>query len=73
MSAVILGIDPGLAALGFGFLRADGPSMTLVRYGVLRTKKRPGLPVGLMLVGPSGADQRLLDVAASVEALLAGA
>jgi aspartyl-tRNA(Asn)/glutamyl-tRNA(Gln) amidotransferase subunit A len=32
-----------------------------------------GLPVGLMLVGPSGADQRLLDVAASVEALLAGA
>lgn len=46
MSAVILGIDPGLAALGFGFLRADGPSITPVRYGVLRTKKRPGLPVG---------------------------
>lgn len=43
---IVLGLDPGLAALGYGLLDAQGSRLVLVTHGVLRTKKRPGLGVG---------------------------
>ena len=42
----ILGVDPGLAALGYGLLASDGPRLTLVVHGVLRTKRRHDLAIG---------------------------
>jgi crossover junction endodeoxyribonuclease RuvC len=34
---IILGIDPGIATVGFGVIRAEGSRQTLVRCGVIRT------------------------------------
>ncbi len=35
---MILGIDPGLAITGYGFVREDGNRLAAVAYGVVRTK-----------------------------------
>ena len=43
---IILGLDPGLAALGYGFVRADGSRLAVVAFGVLVTRRRAGLGVG---------------------------
>ncbi len=40
---IILGIDPGIATVGFGVVEADGSSLKAVRYGVIST------PAGLRL------------------------
>ncbi len=34
---VILGIDPGLATLGYGVIRSDGDRCRLIQFGVLKT------------------------------------
>jgi len=34
---VVLGIDPGIATVGFGIIRADGPRHTFIRCGVIST------------------------------------
>lgn len=39
----ILGIDPGLATVGFGIIDADKNSQKLVTYGTIKTN--PGLPL----------------------------
>lgn len=39
----ILGIDPGVATIGFGLIEAERGSMRLLRYGVIKT------PAGLRL------------------------
>jgi len=43
---IVLGLDPGLAALGYGIVDAQGSRMAHVASGVLRTSKRRGLAVG---------------------------
>ena len=35
---IILGIDPGIATVGFGIIKAQGAKQSLVRCGVIRTK-----------------------------------
>jgi crossover junction endodeoxyribonuclease RuvC len=46
----VLGVDPGLAALGYGVIDVEGRRMSLRAHGVLRTKRRPGLAVGRNLI-----------------------
>jgi crossover junction endodeoxyribonuclease RuvC len=43
---IILGLDPGLAALGYGIIDVQGSRMASVALGVLRTRKQNGIPVG---------------------------
>lgn len=40
---VVLGVDPGIATVGFGVIRADRNELTPVRYGVITT------PAGMRL------------------------
>ena len=40
---VILGIDPGIATVGFGVIRAEGSAQEVIRYGAVTT------PAGLRL------------------------
>ena len=40
---VILGIDPGIATVGFGVIQTDGAKAVPVRYGVIST------PAGMRL------------------------
>jgi len=35
---IILGIDPGIATVGFGIIKAQGSGQSLVRCGVIRTE-----------------------------------
>lgn len=37
MTQDILGLDPGLASLGFGSIRADNGSLGLLDYGIIQT------------------------------------
>ena len=34
---LILGIDPGLALMGYGLIQADGDDLTAIDYGVIST------------------------------------
>ena len=43
---IVLGIDPGLASLGYGVIDVEGRQMQLRAHGVLRTKRRQDLGVG---------------------------
>jgi len=45
--AVILGIDPGIATVGFGAIRAEGAKQTLIRCGAITTPA--GLPLSVRL------------------------
>ena len=60
----ILGVDPGLAALGYGVIDAGGHGLALVALGVLRTKREPGLAIGRDLAG------RIDTLASAFEALV---
>jgi len=55
---VILGIDPGVATIGFGVLRAERGTNTVLRYGVITT------PAGIPLSG------RLLQISRDMEQLI---
>ena len=44
---VILGVDPGIATVGFGVIKAEGNRQTLIRCGVIRTM--PGSRLALRL------------------------
>lgn len=55
---VILGIDPGYAIVGFGVLRSEGGSQSLLACGAINT------PAGLPL------SKRLLQIAEDLESLL---
>ncbi|MCI8423792.1 MAG: crossover junction endodeoxyribonuclease RuvC [Lawsonibacter sp.] len=55
---IILGIDPGVATIGFGVLQVERQKNTLLRYGVITT------PAGLPL------SSRLLQVSNDMEELL---
>ena len=54
----VLGIDPGVATIGFGLVEADRSRQTLLRYGVITT------PAGLPL------SRRLLQISEDMEELL---
>ncbi len=45
---VILGIDPGIATVGFGVIEASRQQNTLIRYGAITTP--PGLPLSSRLL-----------------------
>ena len=44
----ILGVDPGIATVGFGVLNADRNSLKVVKYGAITTQ--PGLPLASRLL-----------------------
>ena len=43
----ILGIDPGIATVGFGAIEADGGNCRLIRYGVISTPPKTRLSLRL--------------------------
>ena len=48
---IILGIDPGIATLGYGIVEKDGRgNCRAVDYGVVQTPKEEGLPVRLAML-----------------------
>ncbi len=47
---VVLGIDPGLATLGWGLLKSDRGRFETVDYGVVLTPKEESLPVRLAML-----------------------
>ncbi len=47
---IILGIDPGIAILGFAFLSKDGGKINILEYGVLRTEKDESEEKRLMIL-----------------------
>ena len=55
---VILGIDPGVATIGFGLVRVERGTNTLLQYGVITT------PAGIPL------SQRLLQISRDMDELL---
>ena len=55
---VILGIDPGVATIGFGLIRAERGKNTLLQYGVITTP--PGIPLS----------ERLLQISRDMEQLI---
>ena len=55
---IILGIDPGVATIGFGVIDARRQGNTLIQYGVITTP--PGIPLS----------QRLLQISNDMEELL---
>ena len=46
MSTVILGLDPGLAHLGWGVISAAGADLRWIGHGALHTERRKGMAVG---------------------------
>jgi len=56
---VILGIDPGVATIGFGIIRADRGKNTLLQYGVITTP--PGIPLSERLVQIYDDMQQLIE------------
>ena len=47
---IILGIDPGIAILGFAFLEKKGSKIIPIEYGVIRTSKKLAHPQRLKLI-----------------------
>lgn len=47
---LILGIDPGLATIGFGVVSTDGMRVVSVEYGVLETPAKVPTPQRLMMI-----------------------
>lgn len=47
---IILGIDPGLATVGFGVLNSDGQRMSPVNYGIISTPAGVPLPRRLTMI-----------------------
>ena len=56
---VILGIDPGVATIGFGLIRAERGKNTLIQYGVITTP--PGIPLSERLVQIYDDMQQLIE------------
>ena len=47
---VILGIDPGIATLGYGVIEADRGNFKALDYGVITTPKTESVPVRLCMI-----------------------
>lgn len=50
MSMLVLGIDPGTAATGYGLVSKEGDELTLVVYGTVNTPRHMPLPQRLQTV-----------------------
>ena len=55
---IVLGIDPGVATIGFGVVRAERQKNTLVQYGVITTP--PGIPLSSRLLQISDDMEELI-------------
>lgn len=44
MEKIILGIDPGIADTGYGFIRVDGSRLECLAYGSIKTPAKEELP-----------------------------
>jgi len=55
---LVLGLDPGLAITGYGFVEGDGDNLRALSYGVLRTS--PHLPLAERLLRLHEALSQLL-------------
>ena len=55
---IILGIDPGVATIGFGLVRAERNRNQLLRYGVITTP--PGIPLSNRLLQISNDMEELI-------------
>ena len=55
---IILGIDPGVATIGFGVIRAQRGQNTLIQYGVITTP--PGIPLSNRLLQISNDMEELI-------------
>ncbi|MFI3128874.1 MAG: crossover junction endodeoxyribonuclease RuvC [Bacillota bacterium] len=47
---IILGIDPGLASVGYGVIETNGSNQKCVDYGVIYTPKEESLPQRLAMI-----------------------
>lgn len=47
---IILGIDPGLAIIGYGVIKTDGTHSKLLEYGAIRTKPSDNTPMRLSVI-----------------------
>lgn len=47
---IILGIDPGLATMGWGVIESDGSRHRLIQYGTLGTPAGQPVPVRLRAI-----------------------
>ena len=57
---IILGIDPGLATLGYGVIEADRGNYRLIQYGTITTPPRQPMPLRLRAIS-QGVGQ-LMDI-----------
>ena len=57
---IILGIDPGLATLGYGVIEADRGKYRLIQYGTITTPPRQPMPLRLRAIS-QGVGQ-LMDI-----------
>lgn len=55
---IILGIDPGVATIGFGVIKAERNKNTLIQYGVITTP--PGIPLSNRLLQISNDMEELI-------------
>ena len=55
---IILGIDPGVATIGFGVIKAQRGKNTLIQYGVITTP--PGIPLSSRLLQISNDMEELI-------------
>ena len=68
----ILGLDPGLSAMGWGVIEVSGTRLGHVAHGVIATKPAAGLAYRLMALRGLPAAKALAPTLAEVEATLAG-
>ena len=47
---IVLGIDPGLATVGFGVIKKEGSNIQALDYGVVKTTPSESLPVRLAMI-----------------------
>lgn len=47
---IILGVDPGIASVGYGVIRFDGNHFTPLIYSTFRTAPNPNVPYRLKLI-----------------------
>lgn len=48
MSKIVLGIDPGIADTGYGFIKVDGSNLKCLAYGSIKTSPKDSLEVRLL-------------------------
>ena len=47
---IILGIDPGTAALGYGLIQGDKDNLKLIKYGCVKTESKQAMPLRLYTI-----------------------